>query len=280
MAISESYHVGRSKTESQALDDQHYASVANAGYLVHPTVACKLSKVADLGTGTGIFLIHLAEHLPSTAELVGYDVSNKQFATKENRPANVDLRVQSILDEFPNLEFGTYDLVHLRYLVIAISGLGGWKRTLDNAISLLKPGGYIQWLDTDVPNFRIYQSKPGQSREGCLAILEGVREYCATKSRGYGVGGKRLRQLCEEAGMEDIQEDVFTLDRTLETRDYFSKRLARAWCALIGNWITDSGSSTSWTVEKLEKTTAQVEKELADGVYVQVDQICVIARKA
>jgi ubiquinone/menaquinone biosynthesis C-methylase UbiE len=122
-------------------------------YLLHPRIVASIpsnAKIADIGTGTGIWLIDLADTLPSTCTFTGYDTSSDQYPSASSLPSNVTLctQPQSIFDEFPSSEQGIYDVVACRML-ISIMAKGQWEIALKNVISLLKPGGWIQWIDYD-----------------------------------------------------------------------------------------------------------------------------------
>ncbi len=106
------------------------------------------SRIADIGTGTGIFLIELSNQLPTTCQLDGFDVSNVLYPSPAALPNNVSLAVQDARHAFPASLKQKYDLVHIRLMA---SGLeqDGWKVVTANAIQLLKPGGALQWAEAD-----------------------------------------------------------------------------------------------------------------------------------
>jgi SAM-dependent methyltransferase len=123
----------------------------NLGYLVHPSLATRLdrfSRIADIGTGTGIYLIELSRQLPATCRLDGFDISDVQYPSPEALPANVSLALQNAKQAFPAALKGKYGLVHLRLLMSAMEK-DDWEVVAANAVRLLKPGGAIQWAEGD-----------------------------------------------------------------------------------------------------------------------------------
>lgn len=113
------------------------------GYLLHPTVAKALpenARIADIGTGTGIWLAEVANTLPSSYQFNGYDISNEQFMPPESLPSNVTLGFGDFLKPIPEELRGQFDLVNIRLIIISM-GVGVWESTLRNVLDLLKPGG-------------------------------------------------------------------------------------------------------------------------------------------
>ena len=67
--VVDSYGLTRDKTESARLNAQHYVWRTNIGFLLHPRIASSLGKtprIGDIGTGTGIWILELADQLKHT----------------------------------------------------------------------------------------------------------------------------------------------------------------------------------------------------------------------
>jgi hypothetical protein len=56
--------------------------------------------------------------------------------------------LQNLLDPVPQDKKGTFDVLHLRLLVLGLP-TGQWKIACENLFQLLKPGGYLQWEEGD-----------------------------------------------------------------------------------------------------------------------------------
>ncbi|KAF2274475.1 uncharacterized protein EI97DRAFT_422071 [Westerdykella ornata] len=63
------YWLARASEEQKRLLERHHVWTKSIGYLLHPTVRNALpedARIADIGTGTGIWLAEIAKNLPST----------------------------------------------------------------------------------------------------------------------------------------------------------------------------------------------------------------------
>ncbi|GLA65381.1 hypothetical protein AtubIFM54640_007133 [Aspergillus tubingensis] len=87
-------------------------------------------KIAEIGTGNGIWLFDLAPSMPTTVQLHGFDISEAQYPPKHMWPRNVKLALLDAFKDVPPTLVGQYDVVHVRM----------WA----------KPGGYIQWEEADL----------------------------------------------------------------------------------------------------------------------------------
>ncbi|KAI1079024.1 S-adenosyl-L-methionine-dependent methyltransferase [Whalleya microplaca] len=101
-------------------------------------------KILDLATGTGIWLTELAKVLPASAELDGLDFDSSKYPQK--LPANIKLGYANIFEPFPEELHNRYDVVNIRFLVLATK-IGDGVRLVSNVLPLLKPGGWIVWTD-------------------------------------------------------------------------------------------------------------------------------------
>ncbi|MCJ1386075.1 hypothetical protein MMC17_009200 [Xylographa soralifera] len=150
------YHRRDQIEEEQRLDLQHEI-VTNAvfgGQLIYPPVSLSEIKdaIADVGCGTGVWLndlarTHFADRLklrPPT--LVGFDVNAKAF-TKTPEPG-VQLVEHDCTKPFADRYHGRFDLVNMRALAYAVPE-EGFYRLVANAVQLLRPGGYLQWGESE-----------------------------------------------------------------------------------------------------------------------------------
>ena len=64
--VVDKYGLTRDKKESARLNAQHDVWKTNIGFLLHPRIASSVGKaprIGDIGTGTGIWILELAEQL-------------------------------------------------------------------------------------------------------------------------------------------------------------------------------------------------------------------------
>lgn len=90
--------------------------------LLHPSVpvANEQLTVADIGTGTGIWLLDLARQHSPTAQFDGLDISLDQAPPKERLPANVSFRSYDAYEPSPEDLVEKYDVVHVRHLTLVV----------------------------------------------------------------------------------------------------------------------------------------------------------------
>ena len=137
-----------------SLNYQHWAIKQLCGFLLHHSIPLqdivdeKTLYIADLGTGTGLWPIELSQQLPS-AHITGFDISGAQFPPTAWRPQNVELEEHNVLTPFPERHLGKYHVVHVRFFVTLLSSEDQMRAFVENIMSLLRPGGFIQWLDAD-----------------------------------------------------------------------------------------------------------------------------------
>ncbi|KAL9582653.1 MAG: hypothetical protein Q9212_003175 [Teloschistes hypoglaucus] len=153
----ETYMLPRDTQESQRLDAQHeYFRQISYGHLIHPSIpAGQLDAVADVATGTGVWLRQLANDptLPHPVQwqqsnFVGFDISQQQFPPADSLPPHIKFVVHDAVEIFPPEYHQRFDLVNVRLVSYAIKG-SDLDTVVRNITQLLKPGGYLQWQETD-----------------------------------------------------------------------------------------------------------------------------------
>ena len=128
MANNEAYMLQRDPEESRRLDAQHgFLRALAHGELIHPSVPHeKLRAVADVGTGTGVWLQETLQELTSSrqhdpkgvVDFVGFDISPSQFPAE--KVAGIDFVVHDVTEPFPPRYHARFDLVHVRLLSYAM----------------------------------------------------------------------------------------------------------------------------------------------------------------
>lgn len=129
------------------LNLQHYLWHESIGYHIHPDVQLQIPSInptiADVATGTGLWAIHVAREVPS-AQVDGLDIDMTQAPHPSWLPDTVRLREWDMFSPVPGDLRGKYDLVHVRLLVLVLSGVDAGP-AIRNMLALLKPGGWLQW---------------------------------------------------------------------------------------------------------------------------------------
>ncbi|KAK6504684.1 hypothetical protein TWF481_006623 [Arthrobotrys musiformis] len=132
------------------LNIQYAGFVENAGHLLPPAIPDQrsLTAVADIATGTGIWLTQLSELLPSTVALDGFDITDRLFPDRSTLRENVSFSLLDILGPVPENLYEKYDVVHIQWLFFVLK-TDEWDRVARNVAKMIKPGGYLVWNETN-----------------------------------------------------------------------------------------------------------------------------------
>ncbi|KAF2398289.1 hypothetical protein EJ06DRAFT_97888 [Trichodelitschia bisporula] len=223
MTQDDPYLIGRSRQETERLNRQHQFYHKTIGYLLHPSITSHLAtvpnpRIADVATGTGIFLREVAKSLPPTAQFDGFDISPDQFPAPETVPKNMRFHVVNAKQPFPAEFIGKFHVVHLRLLVCAMCSVEDWTTVARNVIALLKPGGAIQWTEG---HFRamlpVLRSSPVPAGTSALDTFMGLwinapemkDKMPLDISKAFGC----LLRVFKELGLKSVMRDVVPSDR-------------------------------------------------------------------
>ncbi|KAJ5103673.1 hypothetical protein N7532_004202 [Penicillium argentinense] len=182
-------HLGTPQAEVEyRLERQYKVWQVNIGYLLHPKIPQRDGmRVADVGTGTGIWLRDLAAVLLDDCKLDGFDLSGAMFFNEKPPPPNVKFHQHNLLEPFPAELIGQYDVVNVCAMVVALSS-DEWKPALCNLISLLRMNidpifvaalyGLFQENGLENCDERIYPlDDPAGRSELNKAVLDGIHNF-------------------------------------------------------------------------------------------------------
>ncbi|KAM5343820.1 hypothetical protein ACJ41O_012357 [Fusarium nematophilum] len=208
--------------EQQRLDLQHHIwRLLLGGHLYtaplpDPTEENAL-RILDLGTGTGIWAIEMADEFPH-ARVSGVDLSPIQ---PEWVPGNCSFHVDDYEDEWTYRDHERFDYIHGR----ALSGTSAnWSRFYEQAMQHLKPGGWIEMQEYDAWIF-----SDDDSCDRAPWTMEWV-DKLDTASRMFG---KQInvatyhKQWMIDAGFEDVKERVYRIPIGPWAKDPALKELGR-----------------------------------------------------
>ncbi|KAF2962934.1 hypothetical protein GQX73_g10636 [Xylaria multiplex] len=166
------YVFTRDLIDNNRINLQHYQWVELFGYHLHPQIPTTSAnlRIADVATGTGVWLTNLSTRVSPAAQLDGLDISLEATPPTEWLPHNVRFMQWDIKQAVPAALLEKYDIVHIRLLSFVLQD-DEIPSVLQNVIKLLKPGGYLQWEEPDVSSFRIEKTQVTNSTEALKRLL-------------------------------------------------------------------------------------------------------------
>ncbi|KAJ6150180.1 hypothetical protein N7471_001379 [Penicillium samsonianum] len=241
---NDNYWLATNSHASARLNLQHFWNQLSCGYLIHPDIALAGSaRIADIGTGTGIWPISLSTTLPSTVQLDGFDVTDAQFPPREWLPSNVRLETWNVLESVPEHLVGQYDVVNIRYFALVVRK-ENFSNLLKNLISLLKPNGYLQWIEINIAEQEIIPLRPDMPMTATSSFSEDGKKAIATLGVSFD-WLKSLPSTFEEFGL--VEASQFKPDPIPALRPMSSHLAIGGWEEFSYNVLDKKGpASSAW----------------------------------
>ena len=213
--------------------------------------------------------MEVAAKLPDTVRIDGFDISGDQFAPATSCPDNLHLHVHDCFKPFPSEFVGAFDIVYARFWLCLVNNPDA-SDLLKSMVSLLKPGGYLQWLEPLPLSTRAVHpsADDGSAAVDRLATIW----HMPTEDKTYD-WIEKLPELYREQDLEVIAVDRIPL----------LKSLRHIWCQSLLAGIEDMGQSESSSEDGLpddqKAWMSQLMKAFANGSYLDTPFICVVGRK-
>ncbi|KAJ5734486.1 hypothetical protein N7493_003272 [Penicillium malachiteum] len=248
---------------------QHYLLRETHGYLVHPSIPTDNPnlRIADVGTGTVIWLTDLARQLPSTVSLDGLDISFEAAPPKEWLPQNMTLRKFDLMSDVPEDLTGVYDIVHVRLFSFILKN-EHIKTAMDNLVKLLRPGGYIQWSEPDIPSWRIRTTGPDKKTEALTKLMNISQRR---DERFKPTWTARLPEIFLEQGLSSVETDVKdpSLDLIMPLHE----------CNLLLHEILARKAQSAEWAESIKEILPEVLRETREGAAYDFTRVVVVGQK-
>ncbi|KAF4214802.1 hypothetical protein CNMCM8980_000041 [Aspergillus fumigatiaffinis] len=271
-SASDPYRLNRNVAASTRLSLQHYIWKENMGYLLHPSIDVSRPDlaIADVGTGTGIWILDLLRQLPN-AKLHGFDISSEQYPAPGFLPPNVSLSKLDILGEIPEEYREKFDVVHARLLVQVVNQAGSDPvPVIQNMMKLLKPGGYLQWEEPndDASKRPIVKADPANSSENAEKLLQRLdARFRAATPASWSVA---LAETFKEQGLQNVVREEFSTDTYLLLLDQTN------YLGLFGELISKLDGDLK---EELTKLHANTVAEARNGLSWKVRRFAFVGQK-
>ncbi|KAJ4391002.1 hypothetical protein N0V93_004601 [Gnomoniopsis smithogilvyi] len=144
------YLLGGSSAELERIDGIHESTVNYMGKLLLAPIdfQSRRLRILDSGTAGGRWLRELRKLQGSNHEYVGTDITTS-FLTSDLPDDNIIYRAWDITKQWPQELLPGFDVVHQRFVLGAIRK-AELHRTVSNLTHLVRPGGWIELLESDV----------------------------------------------------------------------------------------------------------------------------------
>lgn len=180
----------------------HFITMLKGDQLFEAPVDRPLTKVLDVGTGTGIWAIDMADTYPA-AEVIGTDISPIQPLWV---PPNCVFHIDDAQLEWTYTP-GSFDFVHMRALY---GSIGDWPALYAQAYRALAPGGWLEDLElnitlhSDLPEIR---DDPDHIFKRWANIFFGATDKMGRTLR-IGMG-TTMRDMITDAGFVNVTHKAY-----------------------------------------------------------------------
>ncbi|PLB55571.1 Zn-dependent exopeptidase [Aspergillus steynii IBT 23096] len=256
--------------------------------LIHPSIPRhSLNTIADVATGTGLWLTSLPKYLRSidnhnrsTRTLHGFDISADQFpsSTKTTDPGyEVQFLVHDIRDRFPESYRGRYDLVNVGHLIAALRE-EEYAVAVRNLFEILKPNGHLQWTESKASTIGTIQLPTLEVKS-----IPGVDElFDESMSRvGFSLSpAHTVQQFAMEMGFARVERYTYSISERADLRAQARDWHGTIWRTVVPRALVQVGRAGSMQEarEMAKQWMKEIEREY--GVFwPTVDMQVVVARK-
>ncbi|KAL9602211.1 MAG: hypothetical protein Q9179_002615 [Wetmoreana sp. 5 TL-2023] len=272
--LEEGYGLSRGYAPSLRLNFQHQLLRDLLGYSISPDIVVKGNlppnpKIADVGTGTGQWLVDVSYEI-SSAQLDGFDISKEQFPSTAWLSPQISFSELDITQSLPSALEGKYDLVHVQ-LFLCVVRKDNLLDIMKNLYKMLKPGGFLQWVEYDPTSFRVVSPEPSlkqSANDKHIQIIRGPQGIATTWPSELPV---HFMHVCFEG--------VVAKDYPLPPQLYMPFMLCHLCAAEEVSFTAMNNNRSEAEGPSFRKLLAEVYKECQTGVTMTESPMVVIGRK-
>lgn len=261
--------------EIQRLNDQHLLlTLAKDGALHHAPIKPSPErplKVLDVGCGSGIWCLQIAEKYRDGVMVVGMDVS--AGIQPKNKPANVEWIEADMEQPWPFPE-QYFDFIHLSLVHGCVAD---WQNMYAERISgHLAPGGWVEHQEfslcrqylVDENNQRIAFPEKAEDLPPLLRWGRLMEQAADKRGRTLQLGPK-LTTFQSSASLQDTQEKMFQIpsgtwpaDKT--RREVGARMMLSALQGMEGFTTVLFTKALGWTLDGTQAFVQEVKRDLRD----------------
>ncbi|PUU75092.1 S-adenosyl-L-methionine-dependent methyltransferase [Tuber borchii] len=192
------YVLPNDEAESDRLDLQHQMLCLLFG--LHRAPLENPQKILDIGTGTGIWGVEMADKFPSS-EVIGNDLSPIQPSWV---PPNLRFEIDDAESDWAYRR-NSFDYIHTRYMIGSVQD---WPKLIRQAYDFSKPGGYFELQEINCDLYTDDNTLPPDSaiKKWSLLLAEAARK----NGRPNDIGGE-FQSMVQEAGFINVYCEVYKL---------------------------------------------------------------------
>ena len=220
------YAFPNDEEELNRMDLENHLFLMLLGGKLHHAPLKSPQRILDLGTGSGIWAVEIADQYPSAA-VVGTDLSPVQPTMV---PPNLKFEIDDFEQEW-TFQKDSFDFIHWRLLLASVSD---YPKLFRQAFQHTKPGGYMEIHDVD----------PSQScDDGTVTEDSSSVRWSQLFYEGCEKAGRPIppidsyKVMMESAGFVDIKEQILKRPSNTWPKDKNLRRIGMvSYLANLNPW--------------------------------------------
>ncbi|KAL9066504.1 MAG: hypothetical protein Q9157_007124, partial [Trypethelium eluteriae] len=217
------------------------------------------SAVADVGTGTGVWLLHMRAAYPQITTMDGFDLSAEKYPALDTLPNGVRLHVHDVRTPFPAELHGKYDIVHTRLLMYALTA-ANWPPAIENLVSLLRPNG---WLVCEDVGYQTWTSIPASEAYARFLRLDMAASEAAGRDLTFS---HRFPSLFRSAGLQSRDERTYFSWDHPDLQESVTPLMMRLHESSMKGAIVRGGVEGLRNEDDVEEVMRPIRKQIQEGL--------------